>query len=659
MAQEERETEFATGDLAMLRELTSRYVNAAAARAEIAGLRAGLELPKPVVHVISDIHGDYKKLRHVINNASGNLRPLVEATFAERLTSDEIMALLSLLYYPRETMDRLRQTLATVEARAEWAALTLRRQFELVRILMSRYRRREALARFPTDYGELFQELMDEQTLSRGDKYVDTMIHEFATAGAIFDVVRAASRLVRNLSVAEILAAGDMGDRGERIDRVIDYLMRQPNVTITWGNHDVSWMGACLGQEAAIATVLRISLRYRRLDQLEEGYGIPIEPLEHLARSVYGDDPADRFRVKGLGLRDDLLMARMQKAIAIIMFKLEGQTSRRHPEWNWEHRNLLHRIDYQAGTVEIDGQTYTLLDTHFPTIDPADPYALSAEEQACMERLQRSFVTSRLLWDQMHWMVSHGSMWQQRDDVLIFHACVPVDTDGAFRSLAVDGAPRSGVALFDALNSLIRRAFRKGADGRDADADWLWYLWAGQLSPLFGKDRMATFETYFVADKTTHEEKKDPYFQLINDVDFCKSILREFGVDEQGLIVNGHVPVKIDQGEQPLKRGGNAVTIDGAFSQAYGDHGYTLILEPSQIALAEHSHFASVEDAIEHGTDIIPKMRTLRTLAPAHRIGDTEVGTACRSTIALLERLIHAYQEGYLVEAQSRSAGAV
>ncbi len=650
---EERQIELsASTDLAMLRALTDRFPNVASARSEIAALRAGLSLPKPVVHVISDIHGDYKKLRHVLNNASGSLRPLVESIFAGRLSGEELVQFLSIVYYPFETMERLRATMKGAEEQAAWAARTLRAQFELVRKLAAHYRRDRLTSTFPVELRELFQELLDEPMVERGPAYVDTMIREYAETGSVFDVVRSASRVVRNLSIGEILVAGDMGDRGERIDRVIDYLMRQPSVAVTWGNHDTSWMGACLGEETAIATVVRLSLRYGRLAQLEEGYGISIEPLERLARTVYGEDPVERFQTKGSTLRDPLLMARMQKAAAILNFKLEGQTSRRHPEWNWEHRNLLHRIDHGEGTVEIDGTTYPLLDRNLPTLDPADPYALSQEESECMKRLQQSFVTSRLLWDQMYWVASHGSMRQRRDDVLIFHACVPTDAAGDYLSLKVDGVERKGRELFDALASLIHRAMRKGADHRDADADWLWYLWAGPLSPLFGKDRMATFENHFVADPATHKETKNAYFSLIHDAEFCKKILREFGVSDGGLIVNGHVPVKIALGEQPVKRGGNAVTIDGAFSEAYGDHGYTLILDPARIALAEHSHFESVEEAITRGTDIIPKVSTLRQYDPPRRVADTEQGATIRSTIAMLERLVAGYQEGLLVENQ-------
>jgi fructose-1,6-bisphosphatase-3 len=475
------------------------------------------------------------------------------------------------------------------------------------------------------------------------------MIDGLIEQGQQINVVRAASRLVRNLSASELVVAGDLGDRGPRLDRVIDYLMEQPRVSIAWGNHDVSWMGACLGHEALIATVLRISLRYRRLSQLEEGYGLIMSPLEKLARDVYADDPAERFTTRGTGLRDDLLMAQMQKAIAIMQFKLEGQVSRRHPEWEMGHRDLLHRIDRTAGTVEIDERLHPMRDSNFPTIDVANPYELSADERACMDRLKQSFLTSTRLWEHMSFVARRGSMWLRRDHAVIFHGCVPVSDSGDFLSLTVDGKEHAGRALFAALDSVVRRAFRKGQAAGD-DADWLWYLWTGPTSPLFGKDRMATFENYFIEDKEARKEHKNPYFALLNDREFCSRVTKEFGVEQDGLIVNGHVPVKVEKGEEPVKRGGSAVTIDGAFSEAYGDRGYTLILAPERIALAEHHHFESISDAITSGADIVPKVSNLRVYDPPRTIADTEAGEAQRHDIAALENLMLAYQEGVLLE---------
>jgi fructose-1,6-bisphosphatase-3 len=401
-----------------------------------------------------------------------------------------------------------------------------------------------------------------------------------------------------------------------------------------------------------MATVLRISLRYRRLSQLEEGYGIPVAPIEKLAREIYGDDPAERFTCKGEGLRDALLMSRMQKAMAIIQFKLEGQAIRRHPEYEMEHRMLLHRIDPATWTVEIDGKRHPLRDQRFPTIDWTDPYRLSAEEAACMARLKQSFLSSPVLWAHEQFVAHHGASYVRRDNNLIFHGCVPVDDSGEFLSLRVGGNEVRGRALFEAVDDAVQAALR---DHDEACLDFLWYLWTGPRSPLFGKDRMATFETYLVADPATHKETKNPYFKLIHTKPFCEKVFADFGVDSTlGLIVNGHVPVKIEQGESPLKASGMAVTIDGAFSEAYGDKGFTLVIKAGRTYLAQHHHFESIRDAITEGADIIPTISEIRTFERRRTVGDTEAGDAVRAEIAALELLILGYRENVLRERVQR-----
>ncbi|APR84826.1 Fructose-1,6-bisphosphatase [Minicystis rosea] len=633
--------------LPALRALARRYPNSAAVLAEIGYLEAILTLPKGTVHVVSDVHGEHKKLKHIINNASGSLRPLVEKLFAGRASPDEIRDLLAIVYYPREAY-------AWQRARpgADRRALlvgTLAREVEIIRELMHRYTLRHAEKVFPPALAGTFRELIAARGLSARESFLAALVEPFVRADRDVEILRAAAHVIRNLSVAELVVAGDLGDRGPRVDRVIDFLMRQPHVTIVWGNHDASWMGACLGQPASIATAVRLSLRYGRIEQLEEGFGIAMEPVEKLARTVYADDPATRFDVKSETLRDRLLVARMQKAMAIIQFKLEGQTSRRHPEYDLEHRQLLHRIDPAQGTVTIDGKVHPLLDTHFPTIDfGGDPYALSPEEEACMARLTHSFLQSAPLWNQMTWVARRGKMVIRRDRALIFHGCVPVDASGELQSLAVDGAPRAGRMLFETLEHKVHRAFRTRAED---DVDMLWYMWTGPLSPLFGKDRMATFETHFVADPATHVETKNPYFKLINDASFCARICTELGGDTaHGLIVNGHVPVRIDAGESPLKRSGRAVTIDGAFSEAYGDKGYTLVLEAGRTVLAQHHHFESVEEAVAMGADIIPAVTEIEVHDPPRVVADTDKGDELRDEIEVLEKLLRAYEENVIEE---------
>ena len=644
-----------------LESLAREFPTADLAIAEAAGLRAQLTLPKGTIHVLSDVHGEYAKLRHVINNASGALRPLVEELTRGRLSPDAQREFLAVVYYPREMMRAMRGRLAEGRTRAKWVLDTLRLQLALVRRLESTRRRKDLDELLPPQHRELFTELFDEAVSGGGrTAYIEEMVRTLAAHDRDLAAVRAASRLVRNLSASETLVAGDLGDRGPRIDRVIDILMQQPRVSMVWGNHDATWMGACLGHDPCILTVLRFSARYRRASQLEEGYGILTTPLEKLVRDVYADDPCEHFVPKGTGLREALTVARMQKAVAVMQFKAEGQMIARHPEWNLDARRLLHRIAFRgeaaaphsrvAESVEIDGKRYPMQDGHLPTIDPADPYAYSKEEAECMNRIRQSFTGSARLWQHMNWVCRKGRMWTARDDCLIFHACVPVDEAGVPLALRVDGRDLAGRELMDALDGVVRRAFRKGADNLDGDADWLWYLWGGPRSPLFGKDKLATFEGYFVADKHAKEEHKNPYFTLAHDAGFIRRIGALFGRGENVLIVNGHVPVKVEKGEQPLKRGGNAVTIDGAFSEAYGDRGYTLVLAPDRIALAEHAPFESVNAVVESGADIVPTITTIRAYAKPHTVADTEEGGRLRARIEDLEALVRAYETGEIDE---------
>ncbi len=624
-----------------LRALSYRFPTVEAALGEIAHLGAVLTLPRGAIHVISDVHGEFRKLEHILRNGSGSLRPLVERTLGDRLDEPQRQRLLNLVYYPRETFRRVVDVLKP-EERDAFVADTIGHQMELMRALAARFSLRHAERSFPPSYAKLFSELLGAPALTRDAAYVRALLSPFLAEDGGLELVRSASHTLRTFAIYELIVAGDLGDRGPRIDRVIESLRHQRNLTITWGNHDAEWMGACLGQEALIMTVVRISLRYGRVAQLEEGYGIPVEPLEQLARTAYADDPAERFRSKGEDLRDALLLARMQKAAAIMQFKLEGQVTKRNPEFELDHRNLLHRIDAREGNVTIDGRTHALLDRAFPTMDWSDPYRLSEAEATCLEHLKRSFMDSPSLWRDMSFLADKGAMMAVRDEMVVFHGCVPSDASGAYAPLVVDGAPRRGKELFTSLDRVVRRAFRERAEH---DVDTLYYLWAGPRSPLFGKDRMATFETYFVADKTTHKETKDPYFSLIHDRTYCEGLARELGVDpSRVLIVNGHVPVKLEEGESPLKRSGLAVTIDGAFSEAYGDHGFTLVWDADGAVLAKHHHFESIEAAIDRGVDIVPEIQRLRTNDAPRLVADTPRGAYLRDEIADLQNLVAAYR---------------
>ena len=637
--------------LSTLRLLAESFPSLRAAAFEVAALRSTLALPKGVIHVISDVHGEHQKLRHVINNASGRLRPLVQALFSETLDAGAIRELLQVLYYPAEVV-RLKQHAMPMPGaeRMAWVSGTLERQFDIIRALIRNRRRKDVKTLMPKEFRELFEALLNAPAGGHDPQVINVQLSSLAEHDLDFAAVRGASRFIRNLGVAELIVAGDLGDRGPRIDRVIDYLARQPNVSLVWGNHDVSWMGACLGQPALIATVLRISLRYRRLYQLEEGYGLATKALERLAQQVYPDDPAIRFPSKRAGERDERLLARMQKAAAILQCKLEGQTIARHPEWGMADRDLLPRLAGDHSSILLEGVDEPLIDTHLPTVDPADPNRLSPEEYECMDRLIESFTTSPRLWEHMRWVADRGRMAMTRDRAVIFHACLPVDEAGGYLPVAIDGKELRGPAMFEAFTRVIKRAYRAGPEATEADRDWFYYLWAGPRSPLFGKDKMTTFETHFVANPETHKETKGPWFRWIHDHAFCDRVCREMGVPDGGLIVNGHVPVKVDAGENPLKDGGNAVTIDGAFSEAYGDRGYTLILAPEEDILAEHHAFPDPLAAIRDGGDIVPTMRRLRRHDRPRLVADTEEGDDLRERISALEALIEAYTSGDLLE---------
>jgi fructose-1,6-bisphosphatase-3 len=655
MQPSKNDAELGDFNLATLEPLAREIPNIDSAVAEIARLSAQLTLPKGTIHVISDIHGEDKKLRHIINNASGTLRPLVERLFKDRMPPDQFQEFLTLIFYPAEVVERLEQTLRDPQDQKEYAMRTLRDLFDVVRVLAARRTIEEARCLLPAEYRELLSEILHAPSPEREQDYIEAIVDELVRRGRVLHLIHLTGRVIRNLAIDELIVAGDCWDRGPRGDRVVDYLMQQPNVSFVWGNHDMAWLGACLGHEALLCQVLRISLRYRRLMQLEEGYGIPIEPLDLLARTVYADDPATSFQVKATGMRENIKMARMQKAAAIMQFKLEGQVIARHPEWHMDHRRLLHRINRKARTIEVDGLDYPLNEVNFPTIDPSNPYELTAEERLCVRRIRSSFLASQKLWSQMRRMVSLGTMYLRREEHLIFHGCVPVDERGEFLPMMIDGQPHTGIALFKAIENVVYRVLDGKARG---DLDLLWYLWSGPESPLFGKDRIATLERDLISDKRPHQETKNPYFRLIHEPWFCDKILGEFGVEpDQGLIVNGHVPVEVDKGESPLKRSGKAITIDGAFSESLGDHGFTLVLEPHRTILARHHHFESVEAAIVRGADIIPSIAVVREWDRPRRVADSQRGRRLRSTIAQLERLIEAYRNHELRERTTTSKG--
>ena len=637
---------------ATLRLLAKSYPDVSSVLHELALLKSRLTLPRPITHIISDIHGEHAKLRHVVNNASGALSKQVRRIFEGKLSETEQEELLAFLYYPVEKFQLLKNENFSPVDQKGLIRRILRQQFQLVRALAKNHTREELIALIPDDQRALFSALLDEAAYDRNPTYVNSMLGALSDYGQDIHAVHMASRVVRNLSIDEIVVAGDIPDRGPRADKVIHFLKAQPKVSITWGNHDAIWMGACLGSPAMIATVLRLSLRHLRLWQLEEGYGILLSPLIDLVAKCYSDDPAEAFQLsKVTNFSNPLELARMQKAIAIIEFKLTGQIIQRHPEWEMSDRLLLDKIDLASGTIEIDGHTLPLTDSLFPTLDPIAPYELSPEEALCMERLSESFTSSQVLWDHMRYIVDQGAMSLQRDHVLIFHACVPITDEGEYIKAHIDGKEVSGVECFRAIETIVRRAFRAGAaDASETDLDTFYWMWANKASPLFGKEKMTTFERYFIAEKSSHLETKNAYYQFIDDPEFCQRLGRDFGIEKDVMIVNGHVPVKIEKGEDPVKAGGFAVSIDGAFSEDYGDYGYTLMMTPRGVRLAEHSHFESIDHFLDEAEDMIPKLRELRNYPQPRVIGETSEGDLIREQVLVLEDLLQAYRSGQIKE---------
>lgn len=631
----------------LLEALAQQYPNTSRAASQIALLRARLQLPTGTIHILSDVHGENEKLRHVIHNASGSLRSTVEEHFSDRFSPEKVRDLLTLLYYPQQIYLQKEGLLNEEELRL-WFVEEVALELEVLRLVAATETFEFVDSRLPDRFRPLFRELLFGVKGNHAAEHERVLLASLLEAGEGLEFLRDLSRAIRNISVTELIVAGDCGDRGPRIDQVIETIRHQPRVALTWGNHDMTWLGACLGHPLLIATVLRISLRYRRLSQLEEGYGVIMSPLEKLVRTCYADDPAERFQPKGEGLREKLMMARMQKAMAVLEFKLEGRAIRRNPQFEMEKRDLLSRVDFTRETITLEGVEHPLLDGYFPTVDPADPLALSPEEEACMSRIRQSFLRSQRLWRHMLFLKHRTSMYLTRDQILLFHGCLACDDDGRFLPMPIDGQEYVGRRLMEKLDEVIQRSFQ---DRSPANLDLLWYCWAGPNSPLFGKDRMATFERYLLADKATHKEEKNPYFRLIHEPEFCDRILKEFGMDPaSGLIVNGHVPVKIEEGEDPLKKSGKAITIDGAFSKAYGDHGYTLVVRQDGIFLARHHAFDSVETAVEEGVDIIPTVTPIRQYDEFRKTAQSSQHSELQSRIELLQELLVAYRESRIDE---------
>ena len=640
-----------------LERLSDLYPTIAAAATEIINLQAILNLPKGTEHFLTDVHGEYEAFSHVLRNGSGSVRRKIDDVFGNTMSIRDKRALATLIYYPKQKMDMIKKTETNME---DWYRVHLYLLIEVSKRAASKYTRSKVRKALPKDFAYVIEELITEKAeVNDKESYYNEIISTIIRIGRAEDIIIANSELIQRLVVDHLHIVGDIYDRGPGPHIIMDKLMTYHSLDIQWGNHDVLWMGAAAGQRGCIANAIRICARYGNLDILEEGYGINLLPLATFALKVYKDDPCTCFKLKVPDRPDSEEMQmnlRIHKAISIIQFKVEGQTIARQKSFHLENRALLHRIDYEKGTIVLDGKEYSLLDTNFPTIDPKDPYALSEEEEEIMERLEKAFVNCEKLQRHMRFLLAKGGLYKVYNDNLLYHGCVPLDEDGNLKETEVYGKKYRGRELYDTLDAYVRKGFfaldrKEREDGKDI----MWYIWLHPDSPLFGKNKMATFERYLLAEKETHVEKKNPYYSYIENEKVIDNIMREFGLDpSEGHIVNGHVPVKRKDGESPIKCGGKVMVIDGGFSRAYqkqtGIAGYTLIFNSYGLLLVAHEPFESTEAAIVKENDIHSELTVVQRVHDRLLVGDTDVGRDLKGQVKDLERLLSAYRNGEIIE---------
>jgi len=640
-----------------LERLSQLYPTIAKASTEIINLQAILNLPKGTEHFLTDIHGEHEAFSHVLKNGSGSVHRKIDDVFGNTMSSRDKQSLATLIYYPKEKMDRIKQEEDNME---DWYKITLYRLIEVCKRTASKYTRSKVRKALPPDFAYVIEELITEKSeITDKESYYNSIVTTIIRIGRAEKFIVALSELIQRLTVDHLHIVGDIYDRGPGPHIIMEKLIKYHSVDIQWGNHDVLWMGAAAGQRGCIANVIRICARYGNLDILEDGYGINLLPLATFAMNTYGDDPCTCFRLKGepgYSEGEMLLDVKMHKAISIIQFKVEGQIIRKNPGFKLNSRNLLHHINFETGMIEIDGKEYQMLDMNFPTIDPKKPYTLTREEEDIMERLQKAFIHCEKLQRHMRFLLNKGGLYKVYNNNLLYHGCVPLTENGELKSVRVYGHSYKGKGLYEAMESYVRKGFY-ALDPREKERgrDLMWYIWLGEGSPLFGKDKMATFERYFLAEKETHKEKKNPYYSMLENEEVVDRILAEFGLPAEGThIINGHVPVKSKNGENPIKCGGKVLVIDGGFSKAYqketGIAGYTLIYNSYGLILAAHEPFESTEAAIEKESDIHSDSIIVKRVVQRKLVGDTDIGRELKEQIADLEMLLEAYRSGRITE---------
>ncbi|EXM37993.1 fructose 1,6-bisphosphatase [Ruminococcus albus SY3] len=637
-------------DKKYLQLLSKEFPNIDSAASEIVNLSAIRSLPKGTEYFFSDMHGEYEAFLHMLKSASGMIKIKIDLTLGKTVSSAEREALAALIYYPDKEQKRLKKAGLLTD---EWRSLTIYRLIIVLEAVSAKYTRSRVRNSIPQDMVYILDELLNVTDDIVKDYYYDVIITTILDTGIADHFIKELCKVIQSLAIDSLHIIGDIFDRGPRADIIMDELMKMHDVDIQWGNHDISWMGAVSGNRALIANVIRISMRYNNFDILEDGYGLNLRALAVFAGEVYKDDPCTIFMPHTLDDNiydpvDTQLVAKMHKAITIIQLKLESQLIKRHPEWGMDDRELFSNIDTEKGTVKLGGKTYDLLDKNFPTVDKADPLALTDEENELMTVLANSFMHSDKLCEHMRFLYTNGSMYKTINGNLLFHGCIPLDEKGELLSVKIEGEEYSGKALLDKLDEVANKAyFLHSGDEKENSADLLWYLWCGPRSPLYGKDKMAFFERYFIDDHDLHTENYNAYYQFSENADVCMKILEMFGLDpEKGHIINGHVPVKIKNGESPVKAGGKLFVIDGGISKAYqnatGIAGYTLICDSHSLNLAEHKPFIAGES--EH----TPTLHLVERFDHRANICDTDRGEELLAKINDLRELLKAYRSGII-----------
>ncbi len=640
-----------------LEQMSEQYPTISKASSEIINLQSILNLPKGTEHFLSDIHGEYEAFSHVLRNGSGAVRKKIDDVFGDSMSDEDKSALATLIYYPKRKMELIKKKEEDIDS---WYRVTLYCLIEVCKTVSSKYTRSKVRKSLPEDYAYIIEELITEKPeVLNKEAYYESIVNTIVDLNRSEAFITALCELIQRLSVDHLHILGDIYDRGSGPHLIMDRLCRYHSLDIQWGNHDIIWMGAAAGQLTCIATVIRNSIRYGNLDLLEEGYGINMVPLATFAMKAYADDPCDVFVYKvapKMNNEETELTRKMHKAIAMIRFKLEGQMILKYPEYGMEDRLLLDKINYEKKTVMVDGVEYSMNDTHFPTVDPEHPYDLTEEEAEVMSRLQSSFKHCEKLQRHIQLMLKKGGMYRIYNGNLLFHGCVPMTKDGEFAKVNIYGEEYSGRALFDVLETYVRKAFfSDNKKEKEKGADIMWYIWTAKNSPLYGRAKMATFERYFIDDESTHEEKKNAYYELINKHETAQKILDEFGLEGENVhIINGHVPVRRLSGESPVKCDGKVIVIDGGFSQAYrgrtGIAGYTLIFNSYGLTLTAHQPFESSEKAVREEIDIVSQRETVEVVEHRILVGDTDDGRTMRHKIKMLKKLIAAYQSGEIAE---------